>query len=143
MFGLVLLAMSTGLAGDRLPEPVVPRFVLALAGVLVCAAGGMAWFRDDAIRNNGFAVVFLGVSAWIGFWVAFRGDPEHMSGGLPILPHEINMSLGRLAFGVGAVISTSLAVYAAVLCRRAVKQKIADTHDTGSKSGRSSQSHMM
>lgn len=36
-------------------------------------------------------------------WVAVLGDPRYMSGGLPFLPREYDVSLGRAAFGLAAL----------------------------------------
>jgi hypothetical protein len=59
----------------------------ALAGGLICA-----------------------ILAATGFYAAL-GDPS-ISGGIPFLPDGTNQALGRIAFGVGAVITTLIGLYA-------------------------------
>ena len=105
--GIVVVALAAGVFGDAAADESVPPYVLALAGVAICGAGGAAWFRNDPVLNNAFAAVFLAAFAWIGLYVAFFGDADRMSGGIPLLPRDANVGLGRILFGIGALITVS------------------------------------
>jgi hypothetical protein len=53
--------------------------------------------------------ICLGLSA-MGFFVAFAG--ERLGGGIPHIPDALNQSIGRVAFGLGAVVTGAIGVYA-------------------------------
>lgn len=54
-------------------------------------------------------VVCLGLSI-IGFWVAFYG--EDIQGGIPFIADAANQVIGRIVFGIGALITGLLSVVA-------------------------------
>lgn len=54
-------------------------------------------------------VICLGLSI-IGFWVAFYG--EDIQGGIPFITEAANQVIGRVVFGIGALIIGLLSVVA-------------------------------
>ncbi|MCG2587159.1 hypothetical protein [Rhodohalobacter sulfatireducens] len=54
-------------------------------------------------------VICLGLSI-VGFWVAFYG--EDIQGGIPFIAEAANQVIGRVVFGIGAVITGLLAIVA-------------------------------
>ncbi|MCC5861580.1 MAG: hypothetical protein JJT93_06685 [Gammaproteobacteria bacterium] len=53
--------------------------------------------------------VCLGLSI-VGFAVVFSA--ETIAGGLPFVPHDLNQGIARVVFGLGAVLTASMALYA-------------------------------
>ncbi|NBC02152.1 MAG: hypothetical protein GVY20_00455 [Bacteroidetes bacterium] len=54
-------------------------------------------------------VICLGLSI-VGFWAAFNG--EDIQGGIPFIEEATNQVIGRVVFGIGAVITGLLAAVA-------------------------------
>lgn len=54
-------------------------------------------------------VICLSLSI-IGFWVAFYGDD--IQGGIPFIAEAANQVIGRIVFGIGAVITGLLTIVA-------------------------------
>ncbi len=51
-----------------------------------------------------FGVVLFAAFAMLGSWVAIGGDARYFSGGIPFLGGALNVSIARIAFGLGALI---------------------------------------
>jgi hypothetical protein len=111
-WGVVVLIVALGLffvaAGVIAPGsevPVASPMVVAMAG-MVLAAGGIALMLSSTsrLRLPLVAVMLAGFAA-IGGWIAFNGTAETISGGVAFLTREENALLGRLTFGMGAVLS--------------------------------------
>ncbi|TVQ11868.1 MAG: hypothetical protein EA364_09630 [Balneolaceae bacterium] len=66
--------------------------------------------QNSSIASSLAGGLICGVLSAIGFYVALV-DPA-ISGGIPFLADEANRTLGRVAFGAGAVITLLLALYA-------------------------------
>ena len=62
---------------------------------------------NSRLRLAMVAVLVAGFAA-IGGWIAFNGNPDTISGGLTFLPPGINAVLGRLAFGIGSLVSIAI-----------------------------------
>ena len=99
----------------------VPYWVLGLIGFALLVAACMILFGHHTRLNDGLAAVFCFVIAAVGAWIAVRGPADGFSGGLPFLPREWNVRLGRAMFGAGAVITASIGVYA---LRRVMRRKL-------------------
>ena len=67
--------------------------------------------RKSRINSLFAAIMCLGFSA-VGFWVAIASDPDSISGGLPFVPQPVNAAIGKGLFGVGALITLGIAIYA-------------------------------
>jgi hypothetical protein len=66
-------------------------------------------------RNKSVAAAFVGglicgAMAVFGFNIALNSSS--IEGGLPFLPQDLNQTLGRIAFGTGAVFLTLITLYA-------------------------------
>jgi hypothetical protein len=92
--------------------------VLFLVAVVLSIGGVMMIIgRDSRLNDFLAAVLLLGMSS-IGSWVAIFGSVDGISGGLVFLPSEWNVGLGRVLFGLGALLCLAMAGYA---FRRALK----------------------
>lgn len=89
-----------------------PRAVLFLAGLVVLVAGVMAVRGPESRHNDLLAAVLLLSMAAAGAWVALLAPAGGFSGGIPLLPRGTNVLLARVLFGLGAVTSVLLAVWA-------------------------------
>lgn len=87
------------------------------------ACGGALGFDEDSPMRAGMAAVILAAMAVAGFWVAFKADPADIAGGLPLLDGTINGKIGKWVFGIGAVITSSIAGYALIGFRRKLNQQ--------------------
>lgn len=108
VLALVLFLVAAGVIPTGGEVPVAPPMVVTMAG-LVLAAGGVALMLppNSRLRLALVAVLVAGFVA-IGGWIAFYGTPGTISGGLSFLPRETNALLGRLVFGIGALISIAI-----------------------------------
>lgn len=87
-------------------------WVIGLCGFVFVIGGCMLFLAEHARTNDLLAGVLCMVFAVIGAWVSLFGPSEAFSGGLAFLSHGQNVMLGRWVFGIGALISVSIAIYA-------------------------------
>ena len=108
VLALVLFLVAAGVIPTGAEVLVAPPLVVTMAG-LVLAAGGIALMLppNSRLRLAMVAVLVAGFAA-IGGWIAFNGNPDTISGGLTFLPPGINAVLGRLAFGIGSLVSIAI-----------------------------------
>ena len=118
--GLVYAGVSLGIIQVDSSTTHAPMTVLFLVAVVLSIGGVMMIAgRDSRLNELLAAVLLLGMSS-IGSWVAIFGSIDGISGGLAFLPSELNVGLGRVLFGLGALLCLAMAVYA---LRRALKSK--------------------
>ncbi len=97
-------------------------FLLGGAGILVQAYGKASaqgelpadaprWMR--AVQYLILVAIFASF-ALLGSYVAIGGDPQKFSGGIPFVGHGTNISIARVAFGIGAIICWLATIAAAV-----------------------------
>lgn len=111
LLGCYPLAIATGWL-DVPPESVrAPLWVLALVGVVFVIAGGMVMVGQQSRWNHFLAGVLCTIFGVVGGWVALFAPSEGFSGGFPLFSHAINTAIGRWVFGLGALLSFSLALY--------------------------------
>lgn len=96
-----------------------PRWVLGLAGLVFLMAGLMVLAGQKSRINDGLAAMLLFAFAAIGAYAALLADPASIEGGLPLIDKETNSLIGRWVFGIGALMSAALGVYALRRCFRA------------------------
>ena len=117
---LALIAMACGgfallVASGVLPLQTAndtPMWVVGLVGVVFVTAGVMIFMRNHSRALDLFAALILASFALIGAWVTLFASPEGFSGGIPFLPHDTNVSLGRTMFGLGSVMCFAAFLYA-------------------------------
>lgn len=112
LFGLVPLAIALDLvpgAADRLHAP---RWVAAMAGVVFIIAGCMALLQAKRRLVDALAFVLLFLFGVIGAWVALFSPGGGITGGIPFLSSDVNGTVGRVVFGLGAVLSFAMSLYA-------------------------------
>lgn len=56
-------------------------------------------------------VICLSLSI-IGFWIVFYGDGQNIQGGIPFIAEATNQMIGRIVFGIGALISGLISIVA-------------------------------
>jgi hypothetical protein len=113
---VVLIGLAVFLAG-------VAAFLQALGHAHATGdlpADAPRWMR---VAQYLIVVVLFASFAVMGSWVAFAGDPDQFSGGLPFVGAAINVVIARIAFGFGALICWLGTIAVAVsgarkLCRR-------------------------
>jgi hypothetical protein len=108
--GFILLIASGVVPAQSAND--TPMWVVGLAGVVFVIAGVMIMLRNYSRLLDLFAALILASFAIIGGWVAFFGSAEGFSGGIPFLPHDMNVSLARSLFGFGAFLCCAMFVYA-------------------------------
>lgn len=106
------IAVAVGLV-DVPPERVVaPNWVLALAGAAFVIGGSMMLLRERKRLLDGLAGILMLAFCAVGAWAALFAPAASISGGLPFVPRAVNVAIGRTMFGLGAIITLSIAVYA-------------------------------
>ena len=89
-----------------------PMWVIGLVGVMFVTAGVMIFLRNYSRALDFFAAIILASFALIAGWVTFFASAEGFSGGIPFLPRDVNVSLARIMFGLGAVLCFAGFLYA-------------------------------
>ena len=102
--GAALMLLGADFIPQRLFEPHVPSWVLVMLGLGLILVGVSVFFRIGSPIATRLIGVSLLLIALTFIWVAFFGDPRYMSGGLPFLPDDYNVLLGRTMFGLFALI---------------------------------------
>jgi hypothetical protein len=123
LFGLYFTAASFG----AVPVPGGPKslhgplwillpvgLVFLLAGVAILLQGfGRAnesgELAPDAPRWMRSVQYLIGVTLFACFglvagWIAFAGESQQFSGGVPFIGHSLNVTIARVMFGFGAII---------------------------------------
>jgi hypothetical protein len=125
LFGLGVIPMKPR-AGDG------PLWIAAVAGIAFMLAGiSIAVGAIHGVSETGeppkdsswwmrlfyylIGVVTAGALASIGTWVAFGAGPRNFSGtGMFLLSLELNAMIGRIMFGIGAVLAWLITIVLAV-----------------------------
>ena len=102
--------------------------VIGLAGFAFVAVGGALLVDAGSAARAFWAMLILSCLAGIGLWVAFFGDAARISGGLPFLPQALNATIGKVMFGLGALITLLMVGYA---CKDALRRKRKEADDNG------------
>lgn len=121
--GLYFMLVGLG----ALPVPGGPRNLYAPLGVVLLAGlvfflGGAAVLLQALGKANDsgelpadaplwmrliqylIGVAIFASFAMIGSWIALGGDERGFSGGIPFVGRDTNISIARVAFGIGAII---------------------------------------
>lgn len=106
------MGVALGIVPLNQGEIYAPAWVLFLCGLIFLMSGCMILLGQHSKLNDLFAFVFCLAASLVGAWVAFFGSSEQFSGGLPFVPRDVNVVLGRTLFGAGAVVTLGVAAYA-------------------------------
>ena len=109
--GGYILLIASGVI-DAEPANDTPYWVVGLAGLAFVLAGFMIFLRNHSRALDLFAAVLLGAFTMMAVWVAFYSSGEGFSGGIPFLPRGMNVSAGRVMFGLGALMCFAGFLYA-------------------------------
>lgn len=112
LLGCYPIAVALGIIPIGQGELTAPRSVIGGAGVAFVIAGLMILLGRYSRANNFLAGLLLLLFGAMGAWVALFSSDAGFSGGLPFLPAELNVSIGRWVFGIGSLICFALSLYA-------------------------------
>ncbi len=110
--GLAIVAVASGLIEPDPGSVHAPSWVLGLCGVVFIGGGAAVLFPSSSRWRSiaaGSLVVSMGI---IAGWVALFGPGEHMSGGFWFVPHDTNVWIGRIVFGLGSLMCFAIAAWA-------------------------------
>lgn len=115
--GLVIFALAAGWIAVDESKFHAPHWVIGACGAVFMLAGSLVAVPDNAVRLRNFlTAVFMTVFAAVPGWVAFGPGEREFGGSVSIgaIAHAIEpgASLGRIAFGIGAVLIGIWAAYA-------------------------------
>lgn len=117
LISLYPFALALGVVAPD--EPVnAPNWVLAMVGIVFLTAGCMILLGGKSPTNDLLAAILLFSFSATGIWVALFSSADGFSGGVPFVSRETNVALGRGLFGIGAIITFLMGVYALRLWRR-------------------------
>ena len=108
--GSIICLIATGIIDYPADKVHAPGWIVFLAGAIFTLGGLAIIFRSKPILVNIIGNLMVAVFAIIGAWVAIWSPSDGFSGGIPFLPHELNVTLGRWVFGLGAVISALILI---------------------------------
>jgi hypothetical protein len=115
-FCIVLGLYAVAIAAELLPADAAalqaPMWVIFLCGLVFLLGGAMMLIDRNSKLNALCASLLLLVMGVIGAWVALLGPAAGFSGGIPFLPHAYNVTLARWVFGLGALVSFMISIYA-------------------------------
>lgn len=89
-----------------------PNAIIALAGLVFVIAGLMIFVGQQSRMNDLLAAILCAMFGVMGVWVAFISSDHGFSGGIPFIPKQTNIILGRVMFGLGSIISFALSIWA-------------------------------
>lgn len=112
LIGGFIMMIAAGVVPFEGEASDAPPFVVGLAGFTFVAAGGAFLVNGGSAARAVWAMLIMACMAGIGLWVAFFGDTERISGGIPFLPQETNAAIGKVMFGLGALITLLMIGYA-------------------------------
>lgn len=120
LMGLIIAAVSVDII--RVDESAihVPRWVLFLIAIVFGSSGGLAIAGQNSRTGDVLAAVIFFAMAVIGGWVSLLGSPDRVSGGLALLPREVNVGIARVLFGLGAMLNGAMCIYA---LRRSIRDE--------------------
>ncbi|MCR9132888.1 MAG: hypothetical protein NXI08_09950 [bacterium] len=110
--GVFFVLMGEGIIPIELQENEAPAWIITVCGVIFIIAATLTLRGQGARFNQLLASILIALMGTIGAWVAFFGDSSQMSGGMNILTDENNITLGRVIFGLGALICYATAIHA-------------------------------
>lgn len=109
--GIAVCAASLGL----LPEDYVifeaPRPVVFGAGAVSVLFGFLLLARDHRASDAVTTIFLLSLAAFSG-WLTFYAPDGTIERYLPFIPTEVNDALARMLFGLGAVATVGIAIWA-------------------------------
>jgi hypothetical protein len=108
--GLALLAASGAFPAEMANG--TPVWVLGLVGVVFVIGGSMIFLRNHSRALDLFAAMLTAAFTLIAGWVTLYGSAVTMSGGIPLLPDKVNVSIARLMFGLGTLLCFAAFLYA-------------------------------
>ena len=97
----------------------VPRWVLMIVSGTFALASVLVFVGQDSRAGDLIAGIVLLSMALIGGWISIFGSTQNLAGGLVFLPIEANIVLARALFGVGAILTLGIFIYA---IRRALQR---------------------
>ena len=109
--GVAICAASLGLLPADYLVFEAPRWVVGGAGAAFVLAGFML-LAGDHRASDAMASILLLTFAAIAGWITFYAPEGTIERVLPFIPASVNDALGRLLFGLGAVTSVGMAVWA-------------------------------
>ena len=103
-FGVVPILIAIGVIEPDAGSVHAPMWVLAMCGGVFILAGIMVLLGQNSRASYFLAALLCLCFAAIGGWVALFGAAENFSGGIPFVPSKTNFSIGRITFGLGALL---------------------------------------
>ncbi|NET33660.1 MAG: hypothetical protein F6K19_16815 [Cyanothece sp. SIO1E1] len=108
--GVCIFLIGIGLFPVELQPGDAPGWVVAICGAIFALAGVMIFIGDKS--NNFLAGVLIAMMGSVGGWVALFGDATNVSGGFSFVSEEMNFTLARIFFGIGALVCFAISVHA-------------------------------
>ncbi|MEZ4697717.1 MAG: hypothetical protein R2832_14985 [Rhodothermales bacterium] len=102
-FGVVPILIAIGVIELDAGSVHAPMWVLAMCGGVFILAGIMVLLGQNSRASYFLAALLCLCFAAIGGWVAPAAAAENF-GGIPFVPSKTNFSIGRIAFGLGALL---------------------------------------
>ncbi|MGI9233775.1 MAG: hypothetical protein ACR2RD_09110 [Woeseiaceae bacterium] len=110
--GCLPISIALGLFPVEPDTVMAPLWVVAGAGLVFVIAGIMILLAHYSRANDLLAGILCMLFGVMGTWVSLFSSRDGFSGGLFFLSYDQNVTIGRWVFGLGALISFSVAVYA-------------------------------
>ena len=110
--GSYIIGLASGILPVDPQSVYVPMSIFGLTGLIVFLGGVMILLGQKSRYNDLAAGVLLACFAIVGAWVSIFSSSDSIEGGLPFLSDQVNALIGRIIFGVGALLSGALSVYA-------------------------------
>lgn len=112
VLGCFPMAVSVGILPADPATIYAPLWVLFACGFVFVVTGAMLIFGERYPRFNNFcAVIVTGGMGAIAGWIAIFSDAAGFSGGIPFIPRDLNILIGRGLIGFGAVLCWAIAAY--------------------------------
>ena len=109
--GIAVCAASLGLLPEDYVIFAAPRQVVFGAGAVSVLFGFLLLARDHRASDAVMTIFLLSLATFSG-WLTFYAPDGTIERYLPFIPTEVNDALARMLFGLGAVATVGIAIWA-------------------------------
>jgi hypothetical protein len=95
------------------PADGIPYWLISIVGATLSAAGIAILIKDESSRwKDLLAFIITALLGTVGGWISLFSSESSIGGNFSFLSPLLNLPLGRITFGVGAIICYLIALYA-------------------------------
>ena len=110
-FGLFPILVVTGFIPFGQSEINAPGWVIFVVGSMFMLGGVAIMIGHSSPLNDLIGSLLCACFGVAAAWVSLRGSDNGFSGGIPLVPDQFNVMLGRVLFALGAALSFLISIF--------------------------------